>query len=266
MKNNTLNTLICQRAMDLLQEYGWPKHTEVDQPSESDWSGWIAVYVRLTADDLVAWLSRMAETHKPDLTKVQFHALLSAARKLERSEALIVLSGNHHVAPPMMPGDNTHITFPYAFEWLTEPEILAVLTCIRCAINRVCGQVLKDARRIRAAVVPSANPHLFTRSSRNFSVIGEESDDESWIDKDCPDNVQLVLKAILDDGARYCCVRLKVVVKGSHRVWGEYSMTDQLRYPGKGVYAWLCFDALNKAIWNARFALRKSNWKLKGKR
>lgn len=267
MKNNdTLNALICQHGANLLQEYGWPAHADVDQPSPEQWPGWIAVHVRLEASALITWLPHLAYAHKPNLTKLQFHALLSATRKLEQTEAVIVLSGNSHAAEPVLPGDNTHIRFPYAFEWLTEPEIQAVMTAIRCAIDKLCVRVLRDAGRIRAALVPSANPLLFTRSSRHFSVIGEESDDESWIDRDCTDSVQRVLKAILDDGARYCCVRLKVIVKGSQRVLSEYSMTDQLRYPGKGIYDWLCFEALSKATCYARWVLSKSNWGLREKR
>ncbi|MEQ9883277.1 hypothetical protein ABRP83_13985 [Pectobacterium brasiliense] len=254
-KNDTLNTLICQHGANLLREYGWPAHAGVDQPSPEQWPGWITVHVRLEASDLVTWLPHLADAHKPDLTKLQFHALLSATRKLEQTEAVIVLSGNRQAAEPVLPGDNTHIRFPYAFEWLTEPEIQAVMTAIRCAIGKLCVRVLRDAGRIRAALVPSANPHLFTRSSRNFSVIGEESDDECWIDADCIDNVDYTLKAILDDRARYCTVRLKVVSKDDGHVWGEYLMTDQLRYPGTSVYDWLCLDAVNRAISKARWEL-----------
>lgn len=42
--------------------------------------------------------------------------------------------------------------------WLAEPEIQAVMTAIRCAIGKLCVRVLRDAGRIRAALVPSANP------------------------------------------------------------------------------------------------------------
>ncbi|WP_208852024.1 hypothetical protein [Pectobacterium odoriferum] len=264
--NDTLNTLICQHAANLMREYGWPAHADVDQPSPAQWPGWIAVHVRLESSALVTWLLHLADAHRPNLTRLQYHALHSAARKLEQTEAVIVLSGNRQAAEPVLPGDNTHIRFPYAFEWLTEPEIQAVMTAIRCAIDKLCVRVLRDAGRIRAALVPSANPHLFTRSSRSFSVIGEESDDDSWIDAGCTDNVNYALKAILDDRARYCTVRLKVVSKDDGRVWGQYLMDDQLRYPGRGVYAWLCFDALNKAIWNARSELSKCDWLMRGYR
>ncbi len=73
--------------------------------------------------------------------------LNDAVHKLVGTAAEMVLSGSRYADAPVLPGDGTHITFPYAGEWLTEAEILAVTEGIRHAVRDVCTQVVEDVRR-----------------------------------------------------------------------------------------------------------------------
>lgn len=55
-ENTTLNALVMRRARDLLADYGWPDHTDVDQRDPVNNPGWISIYVRLDAAAIVQLL------------------------------------------------------------------------------------------------------------------------------------------------------------------------------------------------------------------
>lgn len=46
-ETTTLNALVMRRARDLIADYGWPDHTDVDQRDPVNKPGWISIYVRL---------------------------------------------------------------------------------------------------------------------------------------------------------------------------------------------------------------------------
>lgn len=249
-ENATLNTLICRRSIDLLRVQGWPEHTDIDQMSPGHWAGWITICVRLDANDLAALLTRLSDVQ--NISELQRAALLSAVKKLAGTDAIMVLSGNVYAAPPILPGDSTKITFPYAGEWLTEQEIQAVLACIRHAVRMICIQVADDSRHILAALTPSANPLLFTRCTRYFRVIAEEVDDENWLDESDPEAVRRVLNAILNDGARFGSVRLTVVSIVTESICAHGVITEVLRWPGEPTRRWLDRGVLREVVTLAR--------------
>lgn len=52
-ETTTLNALVMRRARDLIADYGWPDHTDVDQRDLVNKPGWISIYVRLDAANIV---------------------------------------------------------------------------------------------------------------------------------------------------------------------------------------------------------------------
>lgn len=109
-ENIALNALICCHGRALMLAQGWPDHIDVVQCYPGRFPGWISIYARLNAAELV-------------------------------------LYGNRYTQVPMLPGDTTQIAIPFASEWLNQEELSSVLTCLREAINAVCAQVLDDAKK-----------------------------------------------------------------------------------------------------------------------
>lgn len=140
-ETTTLNALVMRRARDLIADYGWPDHTDVDQRDPVNKPGWISIYVRLDAANIVHLLPLLCTGDVPA-------ELQSAMTKIAGTTAQIILSGSRYADAPQLPEDGTQIAFPWAGEWLTEPEIQAVTDCLSRAVQDVSRQVWEDARRI----------------------------------------------------------------------------------------------------------------------
>ncbi|EHF3956114.1 hypothetical protein J0229_004628, partial [Salmonella enterica subsp. enterica serovar Newport] len=159
-ETTTLNALVMRRARDLIADYGWPDHTDVDQRDPVNKPGWISIYVRLDAANIVHLLPLLCTGDVPA-------ELQSAMTKIAGTPAQIILSGSRYADAPQLPEDGTQIAFPWAGEWLTEPEIQAVTDCLSRAVRDVSRQVWEDARRIKAALTTRGET-LFYRQTRNF--------------------------------------------------------------------------------------------------
>ncbi|QIP58293.1 hypothetical protein [Hafnia alvei] len=145
-ENTALNALIFCHGRALMLAQGWPDHIDVVQCYPGRFPGWISIYARLNAAELVAVLKPfISQTLAP-----MHYRLEDAIEKLTGSQAELVLYGNRYTQEPMLPGDTTQIAIPFAAQWLTQEELTIVLTCIREAIGSVCSQVLEDSRRIKA--------------------------------------------------------------------------------------------------------------------
>ncbi|MCV5388993.1 hypothetical protein OFC62_30175, partial [Escherichia coli] len=103
--------------------------------------------------------------------------------KISGTPAQIILSGSRYADAPQLPEDGTQIAFPWAGEWLTEPEIQAVTDCLSRAVRDVSRQVWEDARRIKAAL-NTRGETLFYRQTRNFRLVVKENDMPCWLDDD----------------------------------------------------------------------------------
>lgn len=130
----TLTALVMRRARDLIADYGWPDHTDVDQRDPVNKPGWISIYVRLDAANIVHLLPLLCTGDVPA-------ELQSAMTKIAGTPAQIILSGSRYADAPQLPEDGTQIAFPWAGEWLTEPEIQAVTDCLSRAVRDISRQV-----------------------------------------------------------------------------------------------------------------------------
>lgn len=138
-EKTTLNVLVMRRALDLIADYGWPDHTDVDQRDPVNKPGWISIYVRLDATNIVNLLPLLCTGEVPA-------ELQSAMTKLTGTPAQIILSGSRYADVPQLPEDGTQMTFPWAGEWLTEPEIRAVTDCLSRAVRDISRQVTVQNR------------------------------------------------------------------------------------------------------------------------
>ncbi|WP_324724490.1 hypothetical protein [Lelliottia sp. JS-SCA-14] len=246
----TFDALVTCRGNDLLRAQAWPENAEVATDARP---GWVNVFARFTGDELATLLINLSAGN--GLTQLQRQRLNAAALKLRGTEASMVIYGDRYVAPET-PGSNARINFPFAGEWLNDPEIAAVRECITRAVLTICRQVLNDSRMIRQALTPLVMPRIFERQTRHFRVVVDESDDENWLGTDEPDEVKRVLDAILNQGARYCAIRVTIVHELTETIVAWTPMADVLRVPGEPPRRWFERDCLRDAVRLARQELR----------
>ncbi|EBV2389092.1 hypothetical protein F3R36_05875 [Salmonella enterica subsp. enterica] len=241
-ETTTLNALVMRRARDLIADYGWPDHTDVEQCAPHK-PGWISIYVRLDAVDIVHLLPLLCVGGVPA-------ALQRAMTKITGTQAQIILSGSRYADDPQLPEDGTRITFPWAGEWLTEPEIQAVTDCLSRAVRDISRQVREDARRIQAALTTRGET-LFYRQTRNFRLVVKENDLPCWLDDD-DDRLPVVLDAILNKGARYSAVEFFVISDKVDQILACGQMCDVLRIPGEPPRRWMDLTLLHEVMAEAR--------------
>lgn len=241
-ETTTLNALVMRRARDLIADYGWPDHTDVEQCAPHK-PGWISIYVRLDAVDIVHLLPLLRVGDVPA-------ALQRAMTKITGTQAQIILSGSRYADDPQLPEDGTRITFPWAGEWLTEPEIQAVTDCLSRAVRDISRQVREDARRIQAALTTRGET-LFYRQTRNFRLVVKENDLPCWLDDD-DDRLPVVLDAILNKGARYSAVEFFVISDKVDQILACGQMCDVLRIPGEPPRRWMDLTLLHEVMAEAR--------------
>lgn len=241
-ETTTLNALVMRRARDLIADYGWPDHTDVEQCAPHK-PGWISIYVRLDAVDIVHLLPLLCVGDVPA-------ALQRAMTKITGTQAQIILSGSRYADDPQLPEDGTRITFPWAGEWLTEPEIQAVTDCLSRAVRDISRQVREDARRIQAALTTRGET-LFYRQTRNFRLVVKENDLPCWLDDD-DDRLPVVLDAILNKGARYSAVEFFVISDKVDQILPCSQMCDVLRIPGEPPRRWMDLTLLHEVMAEAR--------------
>ncbi|WP_404851758.1 hypothetical protein P5M00_22275 (plasmid) [Enterobacter asburiae] len=239
----TLNALVMRRARDLIADYGWPDHTDVDQRDPVNKPGWISIYVRLDAENIVQLLPWLGNGEVPA-------ELQSAMTKITGTSAQIILSGSRYADAPQLPEDGTQIAFPWAGEWLTEPEIKAVTDFLSRAVRDISRQVLEDARRIKAALTTRGDT-LFYRQTRNFRLVVKENDMPCWLDEN-DENLPVVLDAILNKGARYSSVECFVISDKVDHILACGQMCDVLRIPGEPPRRWMDLTLLHEVMADAR--------------
>ncbi|MEG0869737.1 MAG: hypothetical protein RSD49_09485 [Hafnia sp.] len=245
-ENTALNALICYHGRALMLAQGWPAHIDVVQCYPGRWPGWISIYARLNAAELVTVLKPfISQTLAP-----MRYRLEDAIEKLTGSKAELVLYGNRYAQEPMQPGDLMQIAIPFAAQWLTQEELTTVLTCLREAINAVCAQVLADSRRIQAALT-STGQTVFERCTRRFRLVAKESDQPGWLDEN-DDTLPVVLDAILNKGARFGAIELYLVCESVEHILASGLQEDVLRLPERPPRQWLDWTVLHDVIIEGR--------------
>lgn len=245
-ENTALNALICYHGRALILAQGWPEHIDVVQCYPGRWPGWISIYARLNAAELVTVLQPYT---RQTLAPMRYR-LEDAIDKLTGSQAELVLYGNRYTQEPMLPGDATQIAIPFAAQWLTQEELTIVLTCIREAIMTVCAQVLADSRRIQAALM-STGQTVFERQTRRFRLVAKESDQPGWLDEN-DDTLPEVLDAILNKGARFGAIELYLVCESVEHILSHGLQEDVLRLPECPPHQWLDWTVLHNVIIEGR--------------
>ena len=245
-ENTALNALIFYHGRALMLAQGWPDHIDVVQCYPGRWPGWISIYARLSAAELVTVLQPYT---RQTLAPMRYR-LEDAIDKLTGSPAELVLYGNRYTQEPMQPGDTTQIAIPFASEWLTQEELTTVLTCLREAINAVCAQVLADSRRIQAALT-STGQTVFERCTRRFRLVAKESDQPGWLDEN-DDTLPEVLDAILNKGARFGAIELYLVCESVEHILALGLQHDVLRMPTTAPRHWIDRALLHDVIIEGR--------------
>jgi hypothetical protein len=225
---------------------GWPAHIDIVQCYPGRFPGWISIYARLNAAELVTVLKPYT---RQTLAPMRYR-LEDAIDKLTGSKAELVLYGNRYTQEPMQPGDMMQIAIPFASEWLNQEELSSVLTCLRETINAVCVQVLADSRRIQAALT-STGQTMFERGTRRFRLVAKESDQPGWLDQN-DDTLPEVLDAILTKGARFGTIELYLVCESVEHILASGLQEDVLRLPECPPSRWLDLAVLHDVIIEGR--------------
>ena len=108
------------------------------------------------------------------------------------------------------------------------------------------------ARRLAAALKPSATPRLMDRRFGDWRILADEYDHENWLDEDDAEQVDAVLDAVLVRGARFCPVLLTVVNEREEDIKAAGVITDVLRFPGDPARRWLDRRVLREVMSEAR--------------
>lgn len=77
-ESTTLNALVMRRARDLIADYGWPDHTDVELRDPGSKPGWISIYVRLDAENIVQLLPLLCTGEVPADLQCAMMAMSSA--------------------------------------------------------------------------------------------------------------------------------------------------------------------------------------------
>ncbi|EEC1006767.1 hypothetical protein WP52_005042, partial [Salmonella enterica subsp. enterica] len=123
-------------------------------------------------------------------------------------------------------------------EWLTKDECDDLLAFLKDFIDRVCEIVRQDAKRIAAALVPSATPRLMEKRFGDWRLVADEYGHDNWLDSEDGERLDLVLDGILVRDARFCPVLLTLVNESREEIEAVGVMTDLLRFPGEPVRRW----------------------------
>lgn len=234
MPNDTLNALILRHGDSLLRRSGWPESVCVIQGDPEEVPGWLSVCGVLSADEILTLTARLCQT----LSDGRAQLLTASAQRLAGTPARLHLYPVQAYPRPEMLPDCTRISLPYAQEWLTKAECDDLLAFLKDFTDRVCEIVRHDAKRLAAALVPSAVPRLMEKQFGNWRLLADEYDHENWLDNDDGELLDKVLDAVLVRNARFCPVLLTLVNERREEIEAAGVMTDFLRFPGEPVRRW----------------------------
>lgn len=152
MNNDTLNALILRHGDNLLRRSGWPDSVGMTPVAPETVPGWLFASGVLDADEILALTTRLCQALNDGRAKL----LTASAQRLAGTPARLHLYPAQSYPRPEALTDFTCISLPYAREWLTKAECGDLLAFLKDFIDRICDIVRQDAKRIAAALVPSA--------------------------------------------------------------------------------------------------------------
>lgn len=244
MKNNTLNALILRHGDNLLHRSGWPETVSMMPVAPGEVPGWLSVCGVLDADEILTLTEQLCQP----LTYGRAALLTASARRLAGTSARLHLYPVQVYPRPEALSDCTCISLPYAREWLTAAECDDLLAFLKEFTDRICDIVRQDAKRIAAALVPSAVPRLMEKCFGHWRLVADEYDHENWLDEDDGDELDRALDAILVRNARYCPVLLTLVNEHKEDIEAAGVITDCLRFPGEPSRRWLDRRVLREVV------------------
>ncbi|KVI96755.1 hypothetical protein [Enterobacter hormaechei] len=234
MNNDTLNALILRHGDNLLRRSGWPDSVGMTPIAPETVPGWLFASGVLDADEILALTTRLCQALNDGRAKL----LTASAQRLAGTPARLHLYPAQSYPRPEALTDFTCISLPYAREWLTKDECGDLLAFLKDFIDRICDIVRQDAKRIAAALVPSAAPRLMEKRFGVWRLVADEYEHDNWLDSEDGELLDQVLDGILVRGARFCPVLLTLVNESREEIEAAGVMTDLLRFPGEPVRRW----------------------------
>lgn len=248
MKNDTLNALVLRHGDRMLQDAGWPPCVSMMQITPEKMPGWLVATGSLDAGQIQALVTRLCEP----LTFGKAALLTASARRLAGTPARLHLFPAQAYLHPGRLADCQVIRLPYAQEWLTAAECDDLLAFLKASVDQIAEIIRRDAKRIAAAMVPSAAPRLMDRRIGDWRLLADEYDHDNGLDDSETDRLDQVLDAILVRDARFCPVLLTLVNEREENIEGAGVITDLLRFPGDPVRRWFDRRVLRDVVREAR--------------
>lgn len=234
MKNETLNALILRHGDRLLRQAGWPAPTEMMQVAPETVPGWVAACGSLSSAEILVLTEHLCQP----LTYGRAELLTASARRLSGTPARLHLFPAQAYLHPERLADCQVIRLPYAQEWLTAAECDDLLAFLKVSLDQIAEIVRLDAKRIAAALVPSAVPRLMEKRFGHWRLVADEYGYDNGLDSDDGELLDKVLDAVLVRNARFCPVLLTLVNECREEIEAAGVMTDLLRFPGEPVRRW----------------------------
>ncbi|EBL5603332.1 hypothetical protein CSY93_15415 [Salmonella enterica] len=244
MNNDTLNALILRHGDNLLRRSGWPDSVGMTPVAPETVPGWLYASGVLDADEILTLTTRLCQTEMGG----RAHLLTASAQRLAGTPARLHLYPAQSYPRPEALSDCTCISLPYAREWLTKDECDDLLAFLKDFIDRICDIVRQDAKRIAAAMVPSAAPRLMEKRFGDWRLVADEYGHDNWLDSEDGELLDQVLDGILVRDARFCPVLLTLVNESREEIEAAGVMTDLLRFPGEPVRRWFDRRVLRDVI------------------
>lgn len=194
------------------------------------------MYGRLSAAQILALLPRLCEGETEEDTAM----LLAVAQCLAGTEAELYLAAKFDRPEP-----RTGAALLNGRLLLSKSDYNALLAFIHTAIRAVTRTIRDDARRIAAALKPSAMPRLLDRRYSHWRLFADEYDHPNWLDASAPEELARVQDAILNRGARYCPILVRVASIRNSDIESSGLITDLLRIPGEPSRRWLDLQVLS---------------------
>ncbi|MDM3101739.1 MULTISPECIES: hypothetical protein [Citrobacter] len=235
MHRHTRNTLVAR---------GWPATMDIDTSLNYSRGEGVAFYGQLGASDLLRLLPEIAlRGLMPDSALNELLPLVSGSDLIVRLYRNSLSHRKAHAGTISLEYDNCPAG-------MSVKQILCLLKALRDEINHVCSCVAAAGYRLTEALRPAADPLVFTRRTRNFtlSVIEVEAgnDDTEWDN----DTLDARLKAVLDGQETFRRLQIRLECHG--RVVGVTDVPFALRHPDSPSRAWFERRWLRDAVSEAR--------------
>lgn len=241
---NIAYRLIHRHTRNTLIARGWPADLNIETSLNYVRGEGVAFYGSLAADDLMRLLPEIA------LRGLMSEKFLNDVMPLIQDSTFVVRLYRNSLGHRKAHAGTISLEYDNCPVAMSTKQVIGLLKALRDEINHLCSCVAAAGYHLTKAIRPAAEPLVFTRKTRNFTLIvtevEPEHDETEW------DNatVDQRLKAVLDEKNTFR--RLEIRLECGGRLVGQTHAPFALRHPESPVRTWFERRWLREVISEAR--------------